>query len=535
MSRKFLFLSVNSSYSHSSLALPMLHGACKDVCNWSWDCIECTIAEDAAEIACKIAELAPDMVGASLYIFNRNAVLDILGRFHQLMPNCRIVLGGPECSGAGADELLKNHAFVSTVFVGEAEEIFAEYLTDFSADDVPRILPPDGAARYDKWHETFPVNDIFFASGKAFVQIETSRGCPLKCRYCTSASVPLRFKELEDVEKELSSVYAKGIKEVRLLDRTFNFPQERGAALLKLFREKFPDMEFHLEIHPHFIGEELKDELRIAPNLHIEAGIQSLDEKVQHAAGRNCRRSDALEGVKFLASCDNFETHVDLLCGLPEQDSESIFSDVADLINCGVDEIQLETLKILHGTVFAERAEELGLIYSKNVPFDVMQTPTMSSTDILYVRKLSRMLDLFYNHGTLRRAVQSIPLENGNAVRNLLDFMIEKGVGSGRLFDLKKRVCMLADYAEKNNLTETQYEIAKVWIECSYPLGSLPFGTLEKFSGEIPSELQNDEKIRNILNHKETKIWHLVCNGFVYNFAMNRNFKVNGSACSWEE
>ena len=61
----------------------MLHGACKDVCNWSWDCIECTIAEDAAEIACKIAELAPDMVGASLYIFNRNAVLDILGSYAQ--------------------------------------------------------------------------------------------------------------------------------------------------------------------------------------------------------------------------------------------------------------------------------------------------------------------------------------------------------------------------------------------------------------------------------------------------------------------
>ena len=34
--RRLLFLTVNSSYSHSSLALPLLHNACRDLTEWEW-------------------------------------------------------------------------------------------------------------------------------------------------------------------------------------------------------------------------------------------------------------------------------------------------------------------------------------------------------------------------------------------------------------------------------------------------------------------------------------------------------------------
>ena len=91
-------MSVNSSYSHSSLALPILHSAAEHVADWHWSVTECTVAEDPAEIAMQIADKKPDLVGATLYLFNRNHLLDILGRLHALVPQTRIVLGGPECS-----------------------------------------------------------------------------------------------------------------------------------------------------------------------------------------------------------------------------------------------------------------------------------------------------------------------------------------------------------------------------------------------------------------------------------------------------
>ncbi len=45
---KLLWLSVNCSYSHSSLALPLLHQACANINSWQWVSLETTLEEDPA-------------------------------------------------------------------------------------------------------------------------------------------------------------------------------------------------------------------------------------------------------------------------------------------------------------------------------------------------------------------------------------------------------------------------------------------------------------------------------------------------------
>lgn len=47
-------------------------------------------------------------------------------------------------------------------------------------------------------------------------------------------------------------------KNVRVLDRTFNYNPRRAKELLQLFLEFNPDICFHLEIHPALLSEELK-------------------------------------------------------------------------------------------------------------------------------------------------------------------------------------------------------------------------------------------------------------------------------------
>ena len=41
---RLVFLTVNSSYSHSSLALPLLHAACRDLVAWEWFRCDTTVA-----------------------------------------------------------------------------------------------------------------------------------------------------------------------------------------------------------------------------------------------------------------------------------------------------------------------------------------------------------------------------------------------------------------------------------------------------------------------------------------------------------
>lgn len=60
-------------------------------------------------------------------------------------------------------------------------------------------------------------------------------------------------------------IHRHGIKNVRVLDRTFNYNNKRAKELLNLFLEFSPDICFHLEIHPALLSEELKKELAGLP------------------------------------------------------------------------------------------------------------------------------------------------------------------------------------------------------------------------------------------------------------------------------
>ena len=259
-----LFLTVNSSYSHSSLALPLLHSAAKDLDEmWQWEAMEKVIDEDPMQTASVIAERSPDLLCTTLYLFNHNIVMDILQRVHILAPQIHIAAGGPQCTEENGALLLKKYPFLSTVFVGEGEELLPEFLRNFpDKREEKRVLPEKGRGIYKNWiSSSYPCGDPFFRFDKPFVQLETGRGCPMNCSYCTSSGIPTRYRDLAQVKEELSLLEKKGVKEIRILDRTFNLPQKRGRELLEIFAT-FPSMRFHLEFHPEFTGRELQEILK---------------------------------------------------------------------------------------------------------------------------------------------------------------------------------------------------------------------------------------------------------------------------------
>ena len=156
---------------------------------------------------------------------------------------------------------------------------------------------------------------------------------------------------------------------------TFNYSSRRAKELLGLFRE-FAGIRFHLEIHPALLTEELKAELASMPKglLHLEAGIQSLHEDVLAASRRAGDLNSSLEGLRYLCSLDNLETHADLIAGLPLYHLQQIFDDIRTLASYHAGEIQLESLKVLPGTEMRRRAAELGVCYSPLPPYEVLQT-----------------------------------------------------------------------------------------------------------------------------------------------------------------
>lgn len=533
-----LFLTINSSYSHSSLSLPLLHSASRSFDDiWHWEGMEEITGEDPAFIASAVAEKSPDLLCTALYLFNHNIVMDILQRVHRIAPHIHIAAGGPECTQENGAFLLKKYPFLSTVFIGEGEEEFRDFLVKFpERKDKKNILPESGRAIYENWASSpFACEDPFFRFDKPFVQVETSRGCPMNCSYCTSSGVPTRYRELSQVKEELLLLQKKGVKEIRILDRSFNLPQKRGKELLELFTS-FPSMRFHLEFHPEFTGEDLRTTLQNMPCnlLHIEAGVQSFDEKVQNAVGRKSDCAKVKENLRFLASLDNFEVHTDLIAGLPEQTKESLLSDIVALMKIAPAEIQLETLKILPGTRMEKETQKYGICYSGYPPYDVMKTSCMSASELLEMRLFSRLLDLFYNHKALHTVMVEIVKREEKILEKMAERLREEKRGADSLLDLKKRFLFLVDFLEdKEKFEYTAFLLACAWLEAGFPLSAVPAKNLQNLE-KLPEDAQF--LYGNILckEKRETKFYLLSSVKESRIFAFNRAYSMNRPSAVWK-
>ena len=484
---KLLWLDLNSSYAHSSLALPALHAQIANNTDIEWCMVSATINENTGSVVNQIYRHQPDIIAATNWLFNHEQLLHIVSRAKALLPHCCVILGGPEFLGDNEAFLYKNK-FVSGVFRGEGEEVFPLWLkvwnqprkewksiTGLCYLNESGEYQDNGLARVMNFSELVPPEKSrFFNWSKPFVQLETTRGCFNTCAFCVSGGEkPVRTLSLEATRKRLDVIHQHGIKNVRVLDRTFNYNNKRAKELLNLFRE-YPDICFHLEIHPALLSDELKQELATLPKglLHLEAGIQSLRENVLEQSRRIGKLSDALAGLKYLCSLENMETHADLIAGLPLYHLSEIFDDVRTLTEYGAGEIQLESLKLLPGTEMRRRADELGIQYSPLPPYEVLQTREITVDELQTAHYLSRLLDGFYNTPTWRNITRILILENPHFIHDLLDHLVRTDVIDTPL-SLERRGLILYDFC-KNHYPDYLTQVSIAWIEAGMSLKKAP-------------------------------------------------------------
>lgn len=484
---KILWIDLNSSYAHSSLALPALHAQIMTDPSIEWEIVSATINENTGMIVDEIYRHRPDILAATTWLFNHEQLMHVASRVKALLPEACLVLGGPEFLGDN-EEFLRKNPFVDCVFRGEGEEVFPQWLTCWNHPEQWHTVPglcyltpnkeykDNGIARVLNFAGLVPPEQSrFFNWSKPFVQLETTRGCFNTCAFCVSGGEkPVRTLSIESIRERLQLIHAHGIKNVRVLDRTFNYNPRRAKELLRLFLEFHPDIRFHLEIHPALLSEELKEELSLLPKglLHLEAGIQSLREPVLEKSRRMGKLSDALDGLRFLCALPNMETHADLIAGLPLYHLHEIFEDVRTLAGYAAGEIQLESLKLLPGTEMRRRAEELGIKYSPLPPYEVLQTHEISVSELQTARQLSRLLDGFYNTPAWQTLTRELILNDEQFLHRFLAYLTKANL-IDQPMSLEKRGLILYEFC-KQNYPEYQIQATIAWIEAGMSLKKLP-------------------------------------------------------------
>jgi radical SAM superfamily enzyme YgiQ (UPF0313 family) len=457
-----VFLAANASYSHTNLAGWYLRSYAERA-GWTWHEVEALRNDSLISVLQRVAGLKPDILAASFYLFNADFLSAFISRFKALMPSCLVIGGGPQFLGDNF-RFLERHPEIDLVIRGEGEQAFGEWLTVWRTPGkwkeirglcalIEGHYVDNGKAgliaNLDGIPTPFKINLNAFK--KPFLLMETSRGCSGKCAFCTSAGSRVRFFSEQRFRGDLALISAAGIRDVHLADRTFNENGPRSAAFIRIMREEFKHMKFHLEIDPGRLSSAAVRELAQAGagRFHLEVGVQTTRPEALRALGRTVSGENAFSGVKQLCSLKNLSVHIDLIAGLPETNLADLFADLQKTAMMKPDEIQLELLKVLPGTRLGREVKKFGIIAATEPPYEVLQTESMSHDDLVAADRLSKLVDWLYNPPELHQffiaALETVP----GFIHTLADFA--GGITGGvQAPSLENRFRLLEEYCRRH-------------------------------------------------------------------------------------
>jgi Fe-S oxidoreductase len=403
---KAVLVAVSAKHIHKTLA-PWCLKAYAEAEGFEGEIVisEHTINDLAEKMVASVYKEKPDVLGFSCYIWNIEMVSQVGAALKKLLPDCRVILGGPEVS---FEEDLSAFPFADGIIAGAGEKVFFEILQNGGNPMMPVMADETPPAFCDL---PSPYTREYFDSllKSHLVYYETTRGCPFRCAYCLSAlSGAVESLPLERVFKELQAFADRNVRCVKFVDRTFNADKARALEILKFVGNLETETCFHFEVAPDLFDEKLLNALESLPpgRVQLEMGIQSVHEETLLACSRKTDVEKAFENILRISKSGRVHTHVDLIAGLPYETLESFIPAIDRCLEAEPHAVQLGFLKLLKGSKLRKEKEKYGYIAFDTPPYELMQSNTLSYDDMRELKAVEDLLDKYHNSGMFPRAVR---------------------------------------------------------------------------------------------------------------------------------
>jgi radical SAM superfamily enzyme YgiQ (UPF0313 family) len=357
---------------------------------------------DNAQLVETIINLHPDVVCATLYLWNIERTLGILKRIKAIRPEISIICGGPEV--ADDHPFLFNDPVADALITGEGEGVLPEIVRalihggvrpDFKQAawrvgdryvlgkakspvvDLNKALPP---ADDPGWHPD--------AQGMAYM--ETGRGCPLRCSYCRYPQMRRKptFLKAGDVLERVRVLQSRGASQIRFIDPTFNANPEFRQILdgLKIINKQ-RKIRFFAELHADDLDSRDITGLAEAGFAEIEAGVQSRDREVLRLIHRPTGTEGIEKNIRLMIQA-GIRVTVDLMYGLPSQRPEDVTSSFLWARKFKKAHIQCMQTLLLPGTELRALKDKWEIKAGDRPPYEVRSTATLSPGDICLIEEL---------------------------------------------------------------------------------------------------------------------------------------------------
>jgi radical SAM superfamily enzyme YgiQ (UPF0313 family) len=343
-------------------------------------------ADPVAAVHRAVGDFAPDVIGISVRNIDdqaREAPRFLLAQVRPVVEACRgcsdapVVLGGAGVSIFPAATL--RYLGADFAVAGDGEAVFPALLERLQAGHDPSDLPGVHVAgrteaRQPAFSEdlsTLPQWDDALlavadpASEDLWLPVQSRRGCPNDCSYCSTARVQgrrIRTRPARDVARHVAALAAAGFRRIYFVDNSFNLPEAQARQLCQELRGLEPRVEWRCILYPHLVREDLVRAMAEAGCVEVALGFESGSPAVLREMNKRFTPADVRE-ISDLLAAHGIRRMGFLLLGGPGETRETVEESLAFAASLNLDGLRITVgIRIYPGTPLARRAVEEGVI-----------------------------------------------------------------------------------------------------------------------------------------------------------------------------
>ena len=316
-------------------------------------------------IADAVLQFHPDVIGISARNIDDQNMQHphfLLASIRELVANCRHVSSAPIVLGGAGYSIFPQPALeylqADMGIKGEGEMAFPALLSWIERGK-PGSPPPgtylrNGVSTTSALVSNFdafplPEPSLWLNSSGAEalrIPVQSRRGCPLDCIYCSTSSIegrPVRRRSPESVVRWLTQLRAQGFRSCHFVDNTFNLPPSYAKDLCRKLIEAQLGLDWWAIVYPKWVDQELAELMAKAGCTLVSLGFESGSEPVMKTLNKRFSCAD-VRAVSAILAATGIKRNGFLLLGAPGETKETVEESLAF-----ADSLHLDGLKVTVG------------------------------------------------------------------------------------------------------------------------------------------------------------------------------------------
>lgn len=352
-------------------------------------------------IAAKLARRNESVFGFSVQCFNMPIAVTIARHLKALRPSAKLIFGGHHTTLI-ANEIRNRYGFIDDVIEGSFENYFSNN-SDHSIDPFAHRpayeLGPD-------------INRYAHASRIPTALVETSRGCPFECSFC---SIPPSFgrkvfhKPIEKLASELEKLSNESWKVLHFVSDIFTLRPEYVRSVLRVLKNLKRPMQWTAMTRVDLVTPELLKEMGAAGCISILYGVESASPSTLDAIKKSGNHYPSLPELVQWNLDAGIHASFYFILDLPSDSAETIEETLREIGRISVLDpgiAQLRLLRPVPGTpLLKKHMQELEPDYQSPYAHTIIETIGEDASEVW--SEIARNKDLYATYFTVPGALSS--------------------------------------------------------------------------------------------------------------------------------